>query len=144
MTNIATAYGKKVRVQTNFKGVESMTKQSFAKELDVNNIIRKYNKTGVLQKLTEFEGEYGEFDEYDLRTAIEKVQKANDMFQEVPSKIRAQFDNNAGKFIDFATNEANLDQMREWGLAKPEKLPDPKPEPQKVVIVEDQSSKTSE
>ena len=144
MTNIATAYGKKVRVKTDFKGIESMTKQSFAKELDVNNIIRKFNKTGILQKLTEFEGEYGDFDEYDLRTAIEKVQKATEMFQEVPSKIRAQFDNNAGKFIEFATDEANLDQMREWGLAKPEKPAEKPPEPQKVVIVEDQSGQKSE
>lgn len=98
---------------------KSMTKQSMSKELDVNNIIKKYNKTGILQQAHQFEGVYGDFNSYDLQEAIQKVDKANELFMEVPSEVRAKFNNDAGAFIDFATDAANLDQMREWGLAKP-------------------------
>ena len=119
------------------KGEKSLTKQSHAKQLDVNTIIKKYNQTGVLQKMTDFEGQYGEFDEFDLATAIEKVQSANELFMEIPSQIRGQFENNPGKFIEFATDQANLQQMRDWGLAEPERGPQVPPEPQKVVIVQD-------
>lgn len=97
----------------------TLTKQSLAKDLDVNNIIKKYRDTGVLQQMNEFEGIYGDFNEHDLRSAIEMVEGANEMFMEVPSEIRARFDNDAGKFIDYATKPSNIDQMREWGLAKP-------------------------
>jgi phage internal scaffolding protein len=98
----------------------SMTKQSHAERLDVNNIIKRYNRTGVLQQATDFEGVYGEFTSYDLREAIEKVEKSNQIFMEVPSEIRARFENDPGAFIDFATNPTNVHQMRDWGLAKPE------------------------
>lgn len=101
----------------------SMTKQSFAKELDVNRIIQKYNRTGVLQKATDFEGVYGEFNSYDLREAIEKVDKATEIFMEVPSDIRGQFENDAGAFIDYVTNPENIKQVRDWGLAKAEPPP---------------------
>ena len=107
----------------------SMVKGSFAKELDVNNIIKKYNKTGILQKANQFEGEFGEFASYDLREAIEKVQNAETLFMEVPSKIRAQFDNDAGAFIDYATNPQNIEQMREWNMAPRDTNPPTEGEP---------------
>ena len=111
----------------------SMTKQSFAKELEVNNIIKKYNKTGILQKAHDFEALYGEFDQYDLREAIDKVEQAKSLFMEVPSEFRAKFDNDPGKFIDYATNVENLAELQKYGLA--EKHPEPPPnEPIEVVI----------
>ena len=108
----------------------TMTKQSLAEELDVNRIIKRYQDTGHLQKASEFEGLYGEFGSLDLREAIEKVEKANELFMEVPSKIRAQFENDAGAWIDFVTNPDNIEQVRAWGMApEPEPAPEPAPEP---------------
>lgn len=97
---------------------KSLTKQSFAKELDVNRIVKKYQQTGVLQKAHDFEAVYGQFDSLDLRDYIEKVDAARDLFQEVPSDIRAKFNNDPGLFIDYATDEANMKQMVDWGLAE--------------------------
>ena len=97
----------------------TMTKKSMAEQLDVNNIVKKYNQTGVLQKMTQFEGVYGEFDSMDMRDAINKVERATELFMEVPSEIRGKFENDAGAFIDYATNPQNIDQMRDWGLAEP-------------------------
>lgn len=117
-----TAYSDKPRIQT-VNNEPTMTKQNMADDLNVNKIIKKYNKTGVLQNAHNYEGVYGEFTSYDLREAIEKVQKADELFMQVPSNIRLQFNNDAGAFIDFATNQANLKQLRDWGLAHPEKEP---------------------
>jgi hypothetical protein len=110
----------------------SMTKESLAKDLDVNNIVRRHAKTGVLPNAHAFEGIYGEFDSIDLREAEEKVMKANELFMEVPSAIRAEFNNDAGAFIDYATDPANLEQMRQWKLAP---LPEPDPEPEPPIEV---------
>ena len=110
----------------------SLTKQNLAENLDVNNIIKKYNKAGVRLDMMQFEGVYGEFNSMEYRDAVEMVDKADELFLNVPSKVRAEFDNDPGRFIDFATNPDNLQQMRDWGLAHP---PKPEPIPQKVEIV---------
>lgn len=123
-----TAYGPKVSPGTENK-LPSKTKQAFAEELDVNNIIKKYNKTGVLQKMHDFEGIFGDFKSQDFQDAMNTVINAEQVFLEVPSKIRAQFNNDPGAFIDFATNKDNLKQMREWGLAMPEPEPGIEPAP---------------
>lgn len=123
------AYSEKERPVTE-NNEPTMTKQALAEELDVNNIIRKYNKTGIMQKAHDFEGVYGEFDSFDLREAIEKVKLANELFLEVPSSIRSEFNNDAGAFVDFATNPVNIEQMREWKLAPPEQSEPPQPPPE--------------
>lgn len=126
-----TAYGDKKRVVSE-NNEPTMTKQALAENLNVNNIIKRYNQTGILQKAHDFEGVYGEFTSYDLREAMDKTYKAEELFLNVPSNIRAQFGNDAGAFIDFATNEKNIQQMRDWGLAKPAVA---EPQPMDVRIV---------
>lgn len=121
-----------------FNTEPSMTKQNLAENLDVNNIIKRYNQTGVLQQAYNFEGIYGEFTSYDLRQAMDKTLKANELFMDVPSDIRAYFKNDAGAFIDFATNKDNIKQMRDWGLAPPE-YQEPKPAPIEVIVTNPQT-----
>jgi phage internal scaffolding protein len=108
----------KPRVQT-FNDKPSMTKQALADNADINKIIKRYNKTGVLQNMKEFEGQYGDFDSQDFQDAMNVVAEANTLFEQVPSTIRAEFKNDPGAFIDFATNPENQEQMAKWGLAKP-------------------------
>jgi phage internal scaffolding protein len=128
---IKTAYDKHERQKTYPEGV-SLTKQSFQKEADINNIVKKYQKTGVITEAHNFEGLYGDFTAMDFREAIHKAREAEEIFMEVPSKIRLQFDNDPGAFIDFATNPENITQMRDWGLASPEEQP---PAPVQVEVV---------
>ena len=101
--------------ETGTKNTEpSMTKASFAEDLDVNKIIKRF--AGNIEAAIKFEGIYGEFNSYDLRDAMQKVSDAQELFMEVPSDIRADFDNDAGKFIDFVTDQTNFDNLREAGL----------------------------
>ena len=113
----------------------SRTKQSFKDELDVNNIIKKYSAPELKEMAESFEGVYGDFNQLDYQTALTMLEKAHTTFMMVPSKIRQQFDNNPGDWIDFATDPKNLQQMRDWGFAHPEDQPD---EPIEVKVVETQ------
>ena len=45
------------------------------------------------------------------------VATANSMFQDLPSSIRNQFQNDPGQFLDFVQDPENLEEMREMGLA---------------------------
>ena len=126
-----TEFGKSL-VTVNNK--PTMTKQNLKNEMDVNNIIKKYNKTGVLPDLHKLEAMYGEITSMDLQEAMNMHIAAEKAFMEVPSEIRKQFGNDAGAFIDYATDEANITQMREWGLAQPEP-PVVETEPVQVEVV---------
>jgi phage internal scaffolding protein len=123
-----TAYGPKLKLAT-INDKPSMTKQSLKDDADVNKIIKRYNKTGVLPNMNKLEAIYGEITSQDLQDALNKVDQSYEAFQEVPADIRAQFSNDAGAFIDYATNPANIDQMRAWKLAPTPPEPTPTPEP---------------
>ena len=64
----------------------SLTKQEFRKESDINEIMRKYKKTGVLPQVGP--GIYGDFSSVtDYQSALESVVKAERLFLSVPAAV---------------------------------------------------------
>lgn len=111
----------------------SLTKQSSRDECNINLIMAKYAKTGVLEHLNEHKGDYGDF--ADAGTFLESqiiIQEASEMFQSIPSEIRKEFDNDPAKFLDFVQNPENLEEMVEMGLASrdPQDLQNEAPDPE--------------
>lgn len=99
-------------------GEETMTQQHMAEATDINNIMKKYEATGLLDHLNQYQGEYGDFTVMpDFHTAMNKIKDAEEMFLTIPASIRDKFENDAGKFVEFASNPENLDELREMGLA---------------------------
>lgn len=128
-------YDEKRRVVT-VNDEPTMTKQALADELDVNKIIKRYGgNLQAVQQAHNFEALYGEFTSFDLAEALQKADKARELFLQVPSAVRNEFNNDAGAYIDFATNPDNIEQMREWKLAPPEEKEPPPPEPIEVTVV---------
>jgi len=108
-----------IRHRTYFGNSLRRTKQSFKDECDVNNIMRKFEKTGLIDHVNNHQGEYGQFIGFDdYHTSLNQIQDAEASFMTIPAKIRAKFDNSAGKFLAFAQNPDNLPKMVEMGLAK--------------------------
>lgn len=127
-------FGERVRVRQHI-GECSRVQQQFAQESDVNAIMRKYEKTGILTHVSRYAGEYGDFSGVpDYKAGLERVMAADEMFMSLPARIRDRFNNDPAKFIEFATNAENIDELRALGLA-PE-LP-PAPEPSLVKVVAD-------
>lgn len=112
-----TAYEPKQRHQIDF-GKKSRTKQAHAKEADINYIMRKYLKTGLLEHSRKHEPDYGFATSQDFHHSMNIITKANTMFEELPSTIRSKFENKPEKFLDFVHDETNLSEMIEMGLAK--------------------------
>lgn len=129
MPEFITAYGPKRKVVAG-PYPKSLTKQSFAKEANVNFIVERYQKTGAAEHLEVYKGSYMDVvGEVDYHSALNQVSLAREMFESLPSAVRNRFDNDPGAFLDFAMDEANLPEMREMGLAYPEPDVNPKPEP---------------
>lgn len=109
----------RVRVPTLIKGT-SLTQQCFKKECDINNIMSKYRRTGLLEHVNQFQGQYADLTNVvDYHTAMGIVHGARDAFMLLPAEVRKQFDNDPQSFVKFATDPANLDKLRDMGLAPP-------------------------
>lgn len=115
-------------------GEGSRVQQHLRDETDINRIMAKYQKTNVFEHVNRYAGQYGDFSEVpSYQEALHKVRESEEMFMSLPSNIRDRFGNDPARFITFASDASNLDEMRSMGLAP--KLPPP-PEPQLVKVVE--------
>lgn len=99
----------------------SLARQEFADECDINVIMARYEKTGVITHVADRAPIYVDLTVVpsDLMTAMSVLNTAEEGFMTLPAKIRREFDNDPMKFVEFATKAENLDQMRTWGLAPP-------------------------
>lgn len=126
--SFATRYNreKKVGLICNDK---SLTKQADAKDADINNIMKKYLKTGVLPNLIKQEPRYGDFSEVsDYLDSMNTVLFANEQFAALSAEVRKQFDNDPAKFLEFASNPENGEEMVKLGLAERKPHPDAEPD----------------
>lgn len=111
-----TAYGPKLKVDLDFTDSPSRTKQSMHDETEINNIIAKYRRTGVVEHLAKYQGDYGEFADLDYQTALNQVIAANEMFASLPADIRGRFANDPAGFIRWVNDSDNESEARELGL----------------------------
>jgi phage internal scaffolding protein len=111
-----TAYGSRNRVTTDPTG-ESLTQQHHVENVKVQNIIKQYDKTGILTHVQEGVAHYGDYSKInEYKTYLDFVNTANESFMGLPSGIRERFNNDPGEFFEFATNPKNKETMQELGL----------------------------
>lgn len=128
-----TAYGPKTRFVKTFPE-PSIAKQSFQEECNINNIMKRYEKTGLIAHVNEYKGDYGAFEAVqDYHSAYNTIIAANRSFESLPSTIRNRFENSPGNFLKFVNDETNHEEMKKLGLLPREAAPAP---PQRVEIVE--------
>ena len=97
----------------------SLTQQQFKDECDINKIMDRYLRTGVLSDPLQNRGtpKYGDYaDIGDYMDHMNKVVEANEMFEALPASIRKRFNNNPGELIDFVMDENNRTEAEFLGL----------------------------
>lgn len=121
------------RVQLRFKG-PSKTRQEFAAECDINTIMKRFGKTGVITHYSARQPQYMDLGDGvpDMMQAMNTFIVAEQAFMRLPAAVRKEFDNDPSAFVNFALEKENLPKMREWGLAPPEKAPEA---PMRVEVV---------
>lgn len=92
------------------------TEQHHKKECDVNLIIQKYDKTGLIQHISKFEGKFGDMTGLDFTTAQQQVANALSMFEELPANIKKRFKQSPAALLEFMENPANRDEAIKLGL----------------------------
>lgn len=109
-----------------FEGAESVTQQSFAADVDINTIVRRFGLTGEMPEVVHVpqSGDYTEVVDY--RSALDAVNRAREGFMELPAEVRARFQNDPQRLLEFCENPANREEAVKLGIVNlpPEKTRD--------------------
>lgn len=116
-----------------------VTRQSMKDECDINIIMARYLKTGVISHVTRDNPIFADVSDVpDYRESVERVKRADEVFNRLPADQRARFNNDTALFIEAVSDPSRTDQLIEWGvLAKPER---PAGRPLKLPAVEGERS----
>lgn len=112
------AYSPKLKVETLFTG-EGRTKQAHKAECDINNILARFKRTGVIDFHQKNEPRYGDCTALEFQSAQLLIANAKGMFAAMPAHLRARFDNDPAKFLAFVDDPRNRNEMEDLGLMKP-------------------------
>ncbi len=95
----------------------SRTKQSMKDECDVNNIMVRYQKTGLLTHTAKGLPQFADVSAVaDYRTAIDNVRAVQDYFDGLPSKVRQRFENDPREFMEYLESGASQEDLEALGL----------------------------
>jgi len=99
--------------------------QQFKDKCNINSIMRKYHKTGMIDHLRRTPGQYANLlDVKDYDSALQTVISARDSFMTLPSEVRARFGNEPQGVIDFLKDPKNYDEGVKLGLLTPRPIPE--------------------
>lgn len=105
------------------------TKQADRESCDINMMIEKFQRSGIVPAQNALPPRYGDFSQHmDLHSSINAVNAAEDVFFDLPAKLREQFDNDPVKLVEFVDNPDNQVEAEELGLL-PRKTPAEPPPP---------------
>lgn len=94
-----------------------LTQQHFKDAVDINNILAKYRKTGIMEHVKLAKERYGDFTELgEYAVHLDKVAKAQQAFESLPAELRNQFKNSIPGFFEYIQQPENHDQCVEWGI----------------------------
>jgi len=98
----------------------SLTQQQFKEESDINTIVDRFMKSGVMPdparmpQYVDFEGVF------DFQSAMNAVRAADENFMRMDAKVRSRFNNSPQEFLEFFANPDNVQEAIRLGLAIPQ------------------------
>lgn len=121
----------------------SLTDQSQAYDADINNIMVDGYVPGAKKVCSTRRPMFGDFTQCTqekLADSLNTVKKAESDFNNLPSDIRAKFDNNPLKLLEFVNNADNYDEAVKLGLCNPRAE---EPQPVKVQVIPSETAGSS-
>lgn len=111
-------------------GEVSMTEQSHKDACDIYNILKQYQRTGVVQHIAKAQARFEDLpDSIDYQESLNLIMSAEAAFEALPAKMRAEYQNDPAGFLKALADPANRKRFTELGVFEPERIPVP-PDPQ--------------
>lgn len=130
-----------------FDPEKDCTKQSFAEECNINNILDRFIRTGVIDHVSKFGAVYGDFGTgAEFQEHMMQIANAQNMFNELPARARQYFNEDPAQFLDYVNgDEVTVEKLHELGIASPDyRAPVRDEQPGAVTAPEDGATDTSQ
>lgn len=102
----------------------SLTKQNHKDECDINQIMKRAERSGLADFVNKHAPQYGDVSGADFRESMELIAEAQGMFDEMPSKLRDRFGNSPANFLEFVQDPKNREEAVNLGLIDDMREPD--------------------
>lgn len=100
----------------------SRTQTQFQSMCDIRNIVGQINKGVSIDHIRKTEARFGDFRELgEYAVNLDKVAKAQQAFEQLPSDLRNKFKNSIPGFFEFVRDEKNFDECVQLGLFEAKK-----------------------
>lgn len=133
-----------------FSDSPSMTRQEFAAEANVNNLLKRYAQTGAYYDPANVtpsrQALFGDFTKYnDFQSCQDMVLDAQERFDLLPAEIRSKFNYDPAKLIAFLSDDKNRSEAESLGLiAKAAEAASPEPATAATAAVDEPATATVE
>lgn len=92
------------------------TEQHHKDSCDVNKIVQKYSRTGLIEHVSRIEAKYGDLKQTDFKDAMDLITGSMEMFKKLPSNIRKRFANDPAELIRFMEDSSNREEAIKLGI----------------------------
>lgn len=124
------------------------TQQQFETQTNINNIVARYRKTGVLGNPLApnmRQAVFGDFSSgADYQSVCNRIINAQNEFMGLKPELRARFGNDVGQLVDFMSKPENRKECVELGLLPKSVLPVPPETPRNFNNKEDNDAKNAQ
>ena len=90
---------------------DGRTKESFRDETDINQILKRAQKSGTISHLTKYEARYGDFSGFDFFDAQLQLAKGGEIFDALPVELRSEFNQSPAQFFAYVNDPANKERL---------------------------------
>lgn len=99
-------------------------RSEFAQDCDINLIMSRYVKTGVIEHLNPLVSSFSDVSSLGDYSAMRfALSAAEDAFMQLPARVRELVGNDPARFLDFVSDPANLSAIVDLGLGQFVKAP---------------------
>lgn len=96
----------------------TLTKQSMKDECNINKIVDKYQRIGVVEHVNENQHFFADVTDVDFQASLNLVQSAQEAFDGLPSELRKRFANDPALLLEFLGDPSNHDEAVKLGLIR--------------------------
>lgn len=99
------------RVRKKVKG-KSKTEQHHAKSCNINTIMARYRKTGLIDHIKHHEPRFGDVSGADFQAAAILVADQVSIFEELPAHVRAFYENDPALYLTALETDEGIEELR--------------------------------
>lgn len=92
------------------------TQQSFKDECDINVLMKRFEKTGILPAGRDLPPQFGDVTSFDFVESMNQVAAVRGVFSQLDARTRARFENDPAQMLDFLADPANGPEAVKLGL----------------------------